>query len=194
VLVIQRVPSRRHVGHRFDGKKHVRGHKPERRLIRVIQPSKAIHPAPAERAWRRDTKSEISRTQSGVMEHKSEIMQRLPPAVPPRATPRGEPVRPRSGQRVRFGVHPGASAVAQPPRVQRDARIHRETAPRRMMAPPAARAAPVARPAPHVATQPARHQPNRGAVSWSKRSASAVADPRAQAREVAPVKVRFGRR
>jgi hypothetical protein len=127
------------------------------------------------------------------MEHKSEIMQRLPPAVPPRAAPRVEPVRPRSGQRVRFGVHPGASAAALPSRVQRDARIHRETAPRRIMAPSAARAAPVARPAPRVATQPARHQPNRGAVSWSQRASSpAKAEPRAQAREVAPAQVRFG--
>jgi hypothetical protein len=193
VHVIQRVPGRRHIGHRFDGKKHVRDHKPERRLIRVVQPPKAIHPAPAERAWRRDTKSEISRTQSGVMQHKSEIMQRLPPAVPPRAAPRGEPVRPRSGQRVRFGVHPGASAVAQPPRVQRDARIHRETAPHRMMAPPAASAAPVARPAPRVATQPARHQPNRGAVSWSQRASNpAKAEPRAPARDNVPSRARFG--
>jgi hypothetical protein len=189
---IQRVHGRRHFGHRFDGKKHVRAHKPERRLIRVIQPPKAIHPAPAKREWRRDTKSEISRIQSGVMEHKSEIMQRLSPAVPPRATPRSEPVRPRSGHRVRFGVHPGASAVTPPPRVQRDARIHREMAPRRIVAPPAARAAPIARPAPRVATQPARQQPNRAAASWSKRSASAMADPRAQAREAAPAKARFG--
>jgi hypothetical protein len=233
---IQRVHGRRHFGHRFDGRKHERGFSARRSIIRVIQPPKAVH----------DTKSAISRTQSGVMEHKSQIMQRLPPAMPSRvaparpapgravrfgervsavqprqaptraqhvsriqrvmapqqsvappaarATPRGEPVRPRSGQRVRFGVHPGASAAALPSRVQRDARIHRETAPRRIMAPSAARAAPVARPAPRVATQPVRHQPNRAAASWSQRAASAMADPRAQAREVAPVKVRFGRR
>jgi hypothetical protein len=173
----------------------VRDHKPERRAIRVIEAPKTGHRTRDAHAWRRDTKSEISRTQSGVMEHKSEIMQQSAPAVPSRATPRGEPVRPRSGQRVRFGVHPGASAVAQPPRVQRDARIHRETAPRRMMAPPAARAAPVARPAPHVATQPARHQPNRGAVSWSQRASNpAKAEPRAQARDNAPSRAHFGRR
>jgi hypothetical protein len=190
---IQRVHGRRHVGHRFDGKKHVRDHKPERRLIRVVQPPKAIHPAPAERAWRRDTKSEISRTQSGVMQHKSEIMQRLTPAVPSRAAP----MRPGTGRAVRFGERVSSAQPhhAPPTRAQRASRVHRELAPQRMVAPPVARAAPVARPAPRVATHPARQQPHRDAATWSKRAASAVADPRAQAREAMPAKARFfGRR
>jgi hypothetical protein len=191
VHVIQRVPGRRHIGHRFDGKKHVRDHKPERRLIRVIQPPKAIHPAPAERAWHRDTQSEISRTQSGVMEHKSEIMQRLPPAVPSRVVPS----RPAPGRAVRFGGRVSAAQPHQTPpnRAQRVSRIHREMAPQRMAAPPAARAVPVARPAPHVATQPVRHQQHRGAVSWGQRAGDpAKADPRAQVRDNAPSRARFG--
>ena len=191
VHVIQRVPGRRHVGHRFDGKKHVRGHKPERRLIRVVQPPKAIHPAPAERAWRRDAKSEISRTQSGVMDHKSEIMQRLPPAVPSRVAP----VRPAPGRAVRFGERVSAAQPHQTPptRAQRVSGIPREMAPRRMAPPPTAGVAPVARPAPRIATQPARHQPNRGAVSWRQRASNpAKAEPRAQARDNAPSRARFG--
>lgn len=184
VHVIPRVHGRRHFDHRFDGGKHKRAHKPERRAIRVIQPPKAGHRTPAAHVGRRDAASEISRIQSNVMEHKSEIMQRLAPAVPPRATPRVEPVRPRSGHRVRFGVHSGASAVTQPPRVHSSVT--------RKPAPAAARAAPVARPAPRVATQPARHQPNRGAATWNKRAASAMADPRAQARDNAPSRARFG--
>jgi hypothetical protein len=190
---IQRVPGRRHIGHRFDGKKHVRGHKPERRLIRVVQPPKAIHPAPAEHAWRRDTKSEISRTQSGVMEHKSEIMQRLPTAVPSRV----EPVRPAPERAVRFRERVSAAQPRQAPpsRAQSVSRIQREMAPQRMVAPPVARAAPVARPATRAVIHPARPQPNRGAASWSRRAASAVADPRAQARKAVPAKARFfGRR
>lgn len=195
VHVIQRSPGHWHFGHRFDGRKHVRGHKPERRIIRVVQPPKAIHPAPAEHAWRRDTKSEISRTQSGVMQHKSEIMQRLPPAVAPRAAPRVEPVRPRSGQRVRFGERVSAAQPrpAPPTRAQRVSRIQRVMAPQRSVAPPAARAVPVVRPAPRVATHPARHQPHRAAASWNQRANSpAKAEPRAQARDNASSRARFG--
>jgi hypothetical protein len=180
---IQRM-SGRHVGHRFDGgKKRVRDHKPERRLIRVIQPPKAIHPAHL------DTKSAISRTQSNVMEHKSQIMQRLPPAVPSRV----EPVRPAPDRAVRFRER--VSAVqprhVPPSRAQRVSRIQREMAPQRVVASPVARAA---RPTPRVAIHPARQQPHRATASWSKRAASAVADPHAQAREAVPAKVRFGHR
>lgn len=190
---IQRVPGRRHVGHRFDGKKHVRDHKPERRLIRVVQPPKAIHPAPAERAWRRDTKSEISRIQSGVMQHKSEIMQRLPSAVPPRAAP----MRPGTNRAVRFRERTSSAQPHQAPptRAQRASRVHRELAPQRMVAPPAARATPVARPIPRVATQPAWHQPHRAAASWGQRASNpAKTDPCAQARDNAPSRARFGAR
>lgn len=192
VHVIQRAPDRRHVGHRFDGRKHVRDHKPERRIIRVIEAPKTGHRTRDAHTWRRDTKSEISRTQSGVMEHKSEIMQRLAPAVPSRV----EPVRPAPDRAIRFRERIGAAQPRQAPpaHAQRVSRIQRVVAPQRSVTPPATRATPVARPAPRVATHPARQQPHRAAVPWNKRAASAMVDPRAQAREAVPAKVRFGRR
>ena len=182
VHVIQRVPDRRDFGHRFDGGKHERGHKAERRVIRVIEAPKAIHRPPPAHAAHSDTKSEISRIQSNVMEHKSEIMQLLPPAVPPRATPRVEPVHPRPGHRVRIGVHSGASAVASPPRVHSGVP--------RNLAPAAASAVFTA---PRVATPPSsRRHPSHDTAPWSKRAGPAMADPRAQARDNAPSRTRFG--
>jgi hypothetical protein len=183
---IQRVHGRRHFGQRFDGRKHERGFSARRSIIRVIQAPKAIHPG------FRDTKSAISRTQSNVMEHKSEIMQRLPPAVP--SPSRVEPVRPAPERAVRFRerVSTMQPRQAPPTRTQSVSRIQREMAPQRSVVPPAARAAPVARTATRAVIHPARPQPNRDAASWSRRAASAVADPRAQARDNAPSGARFG--
>lgn len=165
---IPRVHHDRRFDHRFDGGKPRLAHKPERRIIRVIQPAKAVH----------DTKSAISRTQSNVMQHKSEIMQRLPPAVPSRIVP----ARPAAGPSVRFGERVSAAQPRQAPpaHAQHVSRINREAAPRRMAVPPAA-AAPVPRPDHRVAIHPARQQPHRTAAAapWSKRAASAVTEPRA---------------
>lgn len=191
VHLIQHVQHHRHFGHRFDGGKPRHVHKPERRVIRVIQPPEAVHRKPAH-AEHRDTQSGISRTQSGVMQHKSEIMQRLPPAVPSRI----EPARPGAGRAVRFGGHVSATHPRHVPtaQTQRVSGIQHEKAPRRMVAPPAAAAASVARPAPGVAANPPRHHPHRTAASWNKHSANAVADPRVPARDLAPSRARLGMR
>lgn len=140
VKVIPRVRivhRRLHSDHRFaDGRRkhdHKHHHKNERRVGRAVPTPGPDHRMPAARVWLRDVATDVLRIKPNVMEHKSKIVQRHVPGVPPLADP--------------------------PARTHRDSRIHRGTAPRPLVAPFAPRAAapPARRHAGHGITPWSKH-------------------------------------